>query len=148
MKCRKVRKLAEPYLLGDLKSNAKELVEEHLQNCLECSKFYRQEKTFLSLLKKGMGSGSREVRPLFINWGLVFSADKKKLHLRLWPSLGLIFLLILGIFLLISPTSLGLISNMHPYSVEESRTLVVSSDVWYPHNPPTAEGLNYRIGFY
>ncbi|MGB9552919.1 MAG: zf-HC2 domain-containing protein [bacterium] len=148
MKCRKVRKLAESYLLGDLEGDIKELVEEHLKKCLECSQFYRREKAFLSLLKKGMGSGSRQTRSLLVNWSLVFSSAKKKSQLRLWPSLALIFLLILGIFLLISPGSLGLISKMHPSSEEESRVSVMSSDVWYPHNPPTAEGLNYRIGFY
>jgi len=148
MNCEKVRQLAESYLLGDLDESTREFIEEHLRNCLECAKFYRKEKAFLSLLKRGMDSSSWDNPSPGINWGSVFSSTKSKPRLRPWLSLALIFLLILGIFLLLSPASPALISKIHPSYEEESKASVVSRDIWYPHNPPTAEGLNYRIGFY
>jgi len=148
MNCKKVRQLAESYLLGDLGFLAKEKVEDHLRNCLDCRKIYSQERVFLSLLKKSLNANHQADRSLPINWGLVFSRKKSRRYLRLVPSLALIFVLLVGIFLLLSPVSTGLINKIYTSPEEGSAVTIVSRDAGYPHNPPSEEGLNYRIGFY
>ncbi len=148
MNCKKVRLLAESYLLGDLGFLTKEMVEDHLRYCLDCRKFYKEEKFFLSLINKSLRDNLQADRSLPINWGLVFSSKKIRRYFRLVPSLALIFVLLVGIFLLLSPISTGLINKIYTSPEEGSAVTVASRDAAYPHNPPSAEGINYRIGFY
>ncbi|MCR4433888.1 MAG: zf-HC2 domain-containing protein [Caldiserica bacterium] len=148
MNCKKVRQLVESYLLGDLGTLTREKVEDHLKNCPECRKVYSQEETFLSLLKKSLNANQQANWPLPINWGLVFSSKESKRYMRLVPSFALILILLVGIFLLLSPISAGLINKINSPTEEGSAVTIVSRDAGYPHNPPSEEGLNYRIGFY
>lgn len=147
MDCRKARKFFESYISGDLNGPLVDRFEDHLRNCADCQRALNKEKAFILNLKKGLVLGSPQ---LFSspNWDRVKTFEGKKNFRKVAPSYALLVAFCLGILLLLSPLSLDLIRGINSSNMENGSSEIVLKDAGFPNNPPSEEGLNYRIAFY
>jgi len=45
----------EPYVVGDLKPELADQLEQHLKQCAECQRYYEEQKRIVALLKRAFG---------------------------------------------------------------------------------------------
>lgn len=147
MNCKKARSLFEAFISGDLDQDLAEPLKSHLQYCPNCQRALNKEKSFLVNLRKELFLGSPQLAPN-LNWEQVKAFEEKKGRKRFAPSYALLVVFCIGVLLLLSPLSLDLIRGINPGNYEVKSTEIAWKDSGFPHNPPSQEGLNYRIAFY
>ncbi len=147
MNCKKARKFFESYISGDLNGPLADRFEDHLRNCGHCQRALKKERAFILNLKQGLFLRSPQVYPSF-NWDRVQTLKGRKGFKKVAPSFALLVALCLGILLLLSPLSLDLIRGINSGNIENGSSEIVMKDAGFPNNPPSEEGLNYRIAFY